>query len=307
MPPEPGRQGLLESESPWREMGARRDPAAVGFTVVHNYAHYFWRPYLGSTAFSLWELLLSYCYGDRDTAYPSLSHLARMLSNSDNSRAKVKGRRSRPRSTPPGGPDETSTAEGGRRSQPRDGALARLRLEGLVTIEPTEKGTAARYVFHVCKQLPLLRPEQVETLSPALRHDHSHWLSRHGISDQAYRQAYADHPSGADSTSEPHPAPPADAPDTSTGVFALCKKPKELILPCQWWEETLRQLQLQLTPSSYRTTVDQAHVETYTDGKLTLHCRSPLARDILHSRLRALVLRELSAASRGQVKEVRFV
>jgi len=75
--------GLLARESPWREMGAERDPARTGFTVVHNYAHYFWRPYLGNAAFSLWELLVSFCYGNKDTAFPSLSHLARMLTNSD--------------------------------------------------------------------------------------------------------------------------------------------------------------------------------------------------------------------------------
>ena len=57
---------LLE-EGPYFDVdGVDVNPAVEGFTMTHNYAHYFWRPYLGNTAFAVWELLLSFCYGDRD-------------------------------------------------------------------------------------------------------------------------------------------------------------------------------------------------------------------------------------------------
>jgi hypothetical protein len=84
---------LLEPGPIFEVQGEEIDPAQHGYTAVHNYALYFWRPYLGNTAFALWELLLSFCYGDCDTAFPSISRLARMLTNSDQSRATVTGRR----------------------------------------------------------------------------------------------------------------------------------------------------------------------------------------------------------------------
>ena len=83
---------LLDPGPTFDVSGEELDPAQRGFTMVHNYAHYFWRPYLGHTAFALWELLLSFCYGDHDTAFPSISRLARMLTNSDHCRAVVTGR-----------------------------------------------------------------------------------------------------------------------------------------------------------------------------------------------------------------------
>ena len=84
---------LLEPGPVFEVQGDEIDPAQHGYTAVHNYALYFWRPFLGNTAFALWELLLSFCYGDCDTAFPSISRLARMLTNSDQSRATVTGRR----------------------------------------------------------------------------------------------------------------------------------------------------------------------------------------------------------------------
>ena len=54
---------LLEAGPVFELDGVEFDPAQQGYTQVHNYALYFWRPYLGNTAFALWELLLSFCSG----------------------------------------------------------------------------------------------------------------------------------------------------------------------------------------------------------------------------------------------------
>jgi len=94
---------LLEPGPTFDVEGEELDPAQRGYTQVHNYAHYFWRPYLGNTAFALWELLLSFCYGEHDTAFPSISRLARMLTNSDHSRPTVTGRAPAPLSQSPHG------------------------------------------------------------------------------------------------------------------------------------------------------------------------------------------------------------
>ena len=126
-----------------------------GYTITYNYALYFWRPYLGNVAFSLWQLLVSFCHDGHEECYPSLSRLARILSNSDASRALISGR-------------------GGRRPYP--GALQRLCDEGLVQVLHLSLRGSNRYRFRVRRHLPLLRPEQVATLSPMLQRDHAEWL-----------------------------------------------------------------------------------------------------------------------------------
>lgn len=169
------------------------DPAHQGFTIVHNYALYFWRPYLGNTAFALWVLLVSFAFGDDGIAYPSISRLARILSNSDNSRAIITGRRKE------------------RESRGYAGALALLRHERLVQTIARGHGPNVRYVFRVLKQLPLLRPEQVARLSPRLQEDHANWLDRYGIAYEDYYDAFApvDAARGSTSAEGQAAAPPA--------------------------------------------------------------------------------------------------
>lgn len=290
----PTENELLAKDSPWREMGAERDPARTGFTLVHNYAHYFWRPYLGNAAFSLWELLVSYCYGNKDTAFPSLSHLARMLTNSDQSRGRVKGRKAR------------ST---------RPGPLDRLRAEHLIATGSGDPGPRTRYVFRVARELPLLRPEQVATLSPALQRDHERWLERYGISSADYQRAYQ-LPLPTPEGDAPAPTPaaalapddsPPGAPVSAAGAPALANKTDELPLHKQWWLNTQEELKAQLLPGVYRATVEQTCAESFEDGTLTLRCRAPLVLELMQYRLRNVVLRELIYSSRGAIRDVRFV
>jgi hypothetical protein len=146
--------GLLAEEVSFVVGGVEANPAQHGYTAVYNYASYFWRPYLGSSAFALWELLLSFCYGDNNTVYPSIARLARMLTNSDRSRAVVTGRRKA------GKVSRTAQVSRG------NGALDVLRRERLVQVLRKGDGPISSYTFRVCKMLPVLRPEQVARLSP---------------------------------------------------------------------------------------------------------------------------------------------
>ena len=277
------------------------DPAQQGYAIVYNYAAYFWRPYLGNTAFALWELLVSFCYGDRDVAFPSISRLARMLTNSDHSRAVVTGR-SRP-----------SPSNGTGRSL---GALEVLRRERLVQVRRRGRGATARYTFHILKTLPLLRPEQLAQLSPKLQYDHAIWLERYDIDEATYRQAYdgeetastlaegeIDAPGStlaASGTPGAASAQPAAAPDSTNNLL----EDQQI---GEWWDDTLDSLRLQMTRGAFFTYLLRTRPLAYKDGELTVQACNPLQQELLECRLARMVLRELAEASAGQVRSVRFV
>ena len=172
-------EDLLQDGACFVVRGREVYPAQRGYTAVYNYALYFWRPYLGGTAFDLWELLLSFCYGDTDTVYPSISRLARMLSNSERSRRVITGRNR-----------AAGAGDGTLRTYRGDGALDVLLRERLVQIRRDGEGHLSSYTFRVCRALPLLRPEQVARLCPSLQRDHARWLQRYGIDPAAYREAF---------------------------------------------------------------------------------------------------------------------
>jgi len=304
---------LLEPGPCFACHGEYIDPAQQGYAVVHNYAAYFWRPYLGNTAFALWELLVSFCYGERDVAFPSISRLARMLTNSDHSRAIVTGRR-RPPST------NTADPTAQRRTL---GALEVLRRERLVQVRRRGRGPMARYTFRVLKTLPLLRPEQVEHLSPKLQYDHANWLERYGVDDAAYRQAYEEEVAPpAQSHGEMHAAGSTlAAPDTTAAVTAIAvaasgepasapdstnnlHKDNQME---KWWQDTLDSLRLQMLRVPFHTYLGNTHPVAWQDGELTVRAVAPWQREFLEFRIAPLVLRELAEVSEGRVRSVRFV
>ena len=265
--------------------------------MVHNYALYFWRPYLGNTAFALWELLASFCYGDNDVAFPSVSRLARILTNSDHSRAVVSGRHGKPPLPDSDGPG----------SPGYQGALERLRAEGLLQVKQRGRGPTARYEYRVRRTLPLLRPEQVAQLSPLLQSDHAAWLDRYGIDDAAYRQAFAP----PDATAAPHPAPE----DGSSGPEPQCmsteaqsgtNNPQEEPPFQYWWQETVQELRPRVSPGLFQVCLAGARACAFDDGVLTVRARSSMARETLEYRLDWVVLRTLRAISEGRVTAVRY-
>ncbi len=312
---------LLDVGPAVEELGAPLNPAQHGYTLVHNYANYFWRPYLGNTAFALWELLLSFCHGGRDTAFPSISRLARILSNSDHSRAVLTGRN---RATRRKGKHGRSR----RRVKERcGGALDTLRRERLVQLIRRGRGPATRYTFRVLQSLPLLSPTQVQQLSPGLQRDHSYWLERYGIHEQAHRHAFA----AAAAPSEPSSAPPdqvgdapggtSDAPNTThdaTGdtpgdrgmgsdALGSTNITQEKDYPTIWWKELAQELRHQLERRTFDACVPGAKVISFQEGVLTVQARGEYARHMLQDRLRMTVQRTMAAVSDGQVREVRFV
>jgi hypothetical protein len=325
-------EGLLEPEAAFVVDGVEVNPTGQGYTAVHNYAHYFWRPYLGNTAFALWELLLSFCFGDGDTAYPSIARLARMLTNSDYSRAVVTGRRKAAQTLGVAAAKTLGVSQTPRVSR-SDGALDILRRERLVQVVRQGDGQMSHYTFRVLKTLPLLRPDQLARLSSRLQHDHRVWLERRGIDPATYRQAFAAPepsepstrrartahsaapditppaapditPRGAADTTPSAPRTTGAAPDTGGAAPHTTNHPQEESLLNQWWEEALTELRPQLLRGTYDVCLLRTKVRSFQDGVLTLRAASPLVQDVLQHRLLPLVRRTLDEVSRGQVREV---
>ena len=273
---------------PALQTGSDCDPALMGFTQVSNYAHYFWRPYLGNAAFGLWELLLSFCYGEVDTAYPSISRLARMLTNSDHSRAVVTGR----------------AAAGGRVQR---GALDVLRHEGLVEVRRHGRGPTVHYSYRVRKRLPLLTAEQVARLSPTLQLDHSVWLERHGlgVADEDGPGLVAGRPDAAAAGSSPAPAGVGGAVSATTGAAGGSTNNTQPTTPInQWWQAALMSLQAEVPLNAYRTVLLGVRPVDFAGGVLTLRAPSAPVAQALQARLLRLVVQALVEASDGQATGV---
>ena len=296
---------LLEPSPIFRVRGEEVDPAQQGFCQVHNYAHYFWRPYLGNTAFSLWELLLSFCWGENDTAFPSISRLARMLTNSDCSRAVVTGRRR--------APDAQSDAA----QAACEGALQVLRRERLLQVMAHGAGPTLHYTFRVCKALPLLSPEQVQRLCPGLQRDHARWLERYGIDAPAYQRAFLAEDGPVGPLDQDDPAAPHGTSDAarSTGADAHATGPAggstnhsiQSDLIQKWWQDALLELEHITTRSAFDACFRRTLPEGFEDGTLTLSALRPETCDLLEHRFQPMLLRTLGEVSHGAVRALRFV
>jgi hypothetical protein len=317
-------EGLLDEEATFVIAGVEVNPARHGYTAVYNYAHYFWRPYLGNTAFALWELLLSFCYGDSDTVYPSIARLARMLTNSDHGRAVVTGRR-RTVQTP--GPSPTLGVPQTPRVSRSNGALDVLRRERLVQVMRQGQGQMTSYTFRVRKTLPVLRPDQLARLSSRLQHDHMVWLQRRGIDAATYHGAFAlpetvgppaRRPAGerpcapaltppdATSTNPSAPRTAGEATRATGAVPGSTNHPQEASLPNHWWQEALTELQPQLRRSTFELCLLRSQVQSFRDGVLTVRSAGPLARDFTRHRLLPLIQRTLHSTSHARVQRVVF-
>ena len=284
-----------------READSHPAGLAMGFTMVPHYAQYFWRPYLGMAAFALWQMLVSFCYGTKDTAWPSISRLSRMLTNSDNSRHVVRGRVRRD--------------HGRERFVP--GALQVLERERLVRVLGAEdnhgphatRGShatrgpdasrGATYVFRVRKSLPLLRPEQVARLSPSLQRDHVRFLSRAEGSKKS--------PGALDTSADAWDTEPDDAdkgPDAWDGTNNNYQEHQRTI--DDKWKDVVSELSLQLDPAVWDRLVKLT--EAYMDAEeevLTITCRDQYALDFLEHRYARFVQRAVKLVY-GQELELRF-
>lgn len=144
---------------------ATDNPFDAGFVFVHNYALWFWRPYLGQRAFDLYLLLDSFYHEavECDDDWPSIAKIARMLGHN---RHAILGRKER----------------AGRGAT--EGLVAILKRENICL--HTERGEAEHKRTHHfehlirVRDLPLLTPAQVAKLPKPLQNDHKRWLKKHG-------------------------------------------------------------------------------------------------------------------------------
>lgn len=120
------------------------DPLAVADDL---YVWLFWRPYLGATAFDLWQLLIRCQLLVRqrgDGRWPALARIADAMG--EGGRIAILGR------------PATKSHPG------QAGALDRLVLEGLVVYAVRGEGAGQRYEFDVAEVVPVLTPWQVKEL-----------------------------------------------------------------------------------------------------------------------------------------------
>ena len=147
---------------------ASLEPTLHGHHVVWNYSTRFWLPLLGPTAWATWQALIGFCYGEKDSCWPSISLLADMAAGGN--RNIIKGR---------------WRTEGGERVR-MPGALQVLEDHGLISVEG--KPGDQRYMFHVQKEPPLLSPDQVASLPGRLQEMHEALLYRCGLDEEGYAE-----------------------------------------------------------------------------------------------------------------------
>jgi hypothetical protein len=146
-------EGPLPDRTPRKTVGAGDvfvrshsvDPLR-GFVATSHYSARFWRPYLGTEAFALWEVLRSFAFFvERGRGeYPGLATLADVVGVD---RRALTGRADRPHVP---------------------GLIDVLRRERVVRYRTRGSGPAVAHFFDVLDSLPLLAPAQVVDLSPRL-------------------------------------------------------------------------------------------------------------------------------------------
>ena len=146
------------------------DPTRRGYQLTHTYALRFWLPTLGPLTFAVLQTLISFCFGDKETCWPSISLLAHMAAGGN--RNLITGRWR-------GQGDD-------RRRQP--GALETLERLALLTVETKHAGPETRYTFHVVKDAPLLPPDLLAQLPKRLQQMHADLLDRSGMDLSTYQQ-----------------------------------------------------------------------------------------------------------------------
>ena len=163
---------------------APADPTLHGHSITWNYSIRYWLPLLGPTAWTTWQTLIGFCYGHKDTCWPSVSLLADITAAGD--RNQIKGR--------------WITQDGERKRRP--GAIETLEAHGLISVEPRPEDQ--RYTFHVLKEPPTLTPAQLHSLPDKLQAMHADLLHRCGIDKETYLATDHTKPAPTDKTTSPY-------------------------------------------------------------------------------------------------------
>jgi hypothetical protein len=141
--------------------GFATDPKHSGYQILTNYESTYWRAFVGVQAWSLYEVLRSFCHNGNNVCYPSINYLLEVLG--------IKQRRVL---------TGWSTEVKGKSYQ-YPGLIEILQGGGLVVAEMVGEGPMQRYLFHVNLTPDLLRPEQVAELPALLQHKHTEMLQAH--------------------------------------------------------------------------------------------------------------------------------
>jgi hypothetical protein len=244
------------------------EPTLRGYHVAWNYGTRYWLPLLGPLPWAVWQTLLSFCFGERDTCWPSIELLADIAAKGN--RHLILGR--------------WRGKGSARRRQP--GALELLQKAGLLAIERQHEGRRSRYRFHVLKDPPLLTPDQLARLSPRLQETHAQLLARCGMDEQTYQQSVHTlrRRAAQDTTPYAQDITPCVQGITPSAQDTTNKYKEERQIE-ELWRTIKEALKLEVSPSNYSTYIADAHPISFDrdTGTLLVEASSPLAANQLNN------------------------
>lgn len=254
------------------------EPTRRGFQVTYNYAIRFWLPTLGAVDFATWQALISFCYGDKTTCYPSITLLADIAT--EGNRKIITGRWR--------GTEDTR--------QRQTGALEHLEAHGLLTVETKSTGPTARHVFHVMKEPPLLTPQQLATLSARLQQMHSDLLLRCGMDEETYRDLSTSAQDGrARGTTGEARGTTGGARGTTGGASGPTNQYERRSTLEECWRQAKSALAQKMTDANFRTYVAPTHALAFDAMRQTLiiETPNPLTSLSLRGQFYATIIRTL--------------
>jgi hypothetical protein len=268
------------------------EPTRRGYQLTYNYAVHFWLPILGPVCFALWQALISFCFGDRDKCWPSISLLADMAAGGN--RNLITGRWRR---------------QGENRCR-QQGALEELERYGLLTVETKHAGSETRYTFHVVKEPPILTPDLLTRLPKRLRQMHSDLLDRCGLHPETYQHIHrggAAHGTGGAARGSRGAAHGiGGAAQGSTKHYKESKTLEEI------WKETKKALAREMNRSNFDLYVRDTHPLAFDRnlGILIIQTPSPRTTEVLRRQFHTVIMRtihELALRIQGvPVNDVQF-
>lgn len=157
----------IDADTPVEIHGYKTDPLRRGYQVLWNYENIYWRALVGNDAWSLYEVLRSFCHEHSKTCYPSVNLLMAILG--------IKQRRVLT--------GWTTEVKGKLYQYP--GLIEVLQTHGLTVAEVRGEGPQMRYTFHVNLTPGLLTQQQLVTLPEILQTKHIELLARCAQAQQA--------------------------------------------------------------------------------------------------------------------------
>lgn len=155
-----GQSHNKDADTPVEVRGYKTDPLRRGYQILWNYENVYWRALVGSDAWSLYEVLRSFCHEKNNTCYPSINLLLAILGLQD--RRVLTGR--------------VKEVKGKQYKYP--GLIENLQEHQLVIAEIEGEGPKMRYIFHVNLTPGLLNEDQLSQLPKLLQRKHTELLER---------------------------------------------------------------------------------------------------------------------------------